>query len=834
LASGGVASVTVFNPSPGGGVSNAINFTVNNPAPTASLISPNSAIAGGPAFTLNLTGANFVNGSVVRWNGSDRATNFISSTQLTASITAADIATAGTANITVFNPTPGGGFSGALTFTINNPVPALSQINPNPAIAGSGDFTLNVTGTNFVNGSVVRWNGANRTTNFVSNTQLSAAITAADIATAGTASVTVFNPTPGGGLSNPLTLNINNPVPTISALNPNATLAGSAAFTLNVTGTGFVNGSVVRWNGANRTTNFVSNTQLTAAITAADIAAAGVANVTVFNPTPGGGTSNISTFTINNPVPAITQLDPNSTLIGGAAFTLNVTGTNFISSSVVRWNGSDRATTRVSATQLRAAITAADIANAGTANVTVFNPEPGGGTSNTSPFTVIGVPDLAMAKSHTGNFTVGASGVYTLRVTNNGSAATTGSITVTDTLPNGLSFRSFDGVGWSCTAAGQTVTCINAGPLAIGASSSFTLTVGVTSAALPSGTNTASVSTAGDTNSANNSASDPTTVVCDFTVAPLNQSFTSAGGQGSVNVTTESGCAWTAVSNATWITVNSGASGNGNGTVAFTVAANTTTAGRTGTLTVAGKTVNVTQAALVTVVSAASFRTGEMTGESIASAFGAGLATTTLAATTLPLPTELAGTTAKIRDSAGTERLSQLIFVAPTQVNFIVAAGTANGAATVTITSGDGAVSTSVIQIATVAPALFSANASGQGPAAGVALRIINGVQTFEPIVEFNQAQNRFVTKPIDLDAGGEVFLILFGSGFRFRSALTAVTCTIGGLSQEVLYAGASSDLVGVDQLNLRLARNLIGRGEMDVALTVDGKAANVVRINVK
>jgi uncharacterized protein (TIGR03437 family) len=834
LASGGVASVTVFNPSPGGGVSNAINFTVNNPTPTASLISPNSAIAGGPAFTLNVTGANFVNGSVVRWNGSDRATTTVSPTQLTAAITAADIATAGAANITVFNPAPGGGVSGALTFTTNNPVPALSQLNPNPAIAGSGDFTLNLTGTNFVNGSMVRWNGANRPTNFVNNTRLTAAITAADIGAAGAASVTVFNPTPGGGLSNPVTLNINNPVPTISGLNPNSTLVSGSGFALNVTGANFINGSAMRWNGSPRPTTFVSNTQLTAAITDADIATAGAVEVTVFNPTPGGGTSNVSTFTINNPVPTITQLSPNSTLIGGPAFTLNVTGTNFITSSVVRWNGSDRATTRVSATLLRAAITAADIATAGAANVTVFNPGPGGGVSNTSTFTVIGVPDLAIAKTHTGNFTVGAAGVYTLRVTNNGSGATTGNITVTDALPNGLSFRSFDGAGWNCTAVGQMVTCANAGPLAVGASSSFTLTVGVASAAVPSVTNAASVATTGDSNSANNSASDPTTVVCDFAVAPLNQSFTSAGGQGSVTVATETGCAWTAVSNATWITVNTGASGIGNGTVTFTVAANTAAAGRTGALTVAGKTVNVTQAALVSVVSAASFRAGEMAAESIVSAFGSNLATTTLVAPGLPLPTELAGTTVKVRDSAGTERLCSLFFVAPSQINFLVAAGTANGAATVTITSGSGAVSTAVIRIATVAPTLFSANSDGQGPAAGVALRVINGAQTFEPIAEFNAAQNRFVTKPIDLDAGGEVFLILFGSGLRFRSSLSAVTCAIGGLSQEVLYAGASSDLIGMDQLNLRLSRNLIGRGEMEVALTVDGKAANVVRINVK
>jgi hypothetical protein len=89
-----------------------------------------------------------------------------------------------------------------------------------------------------------------------------------------------------------------------------------------------------------------------------------------------------------NPVPALTSLSPNSTTAGGPAFTLTVNGTNFITGSVVRWNGSDRATTFVSSTQLRAAIPASDIATAGTATITVFNPGAGGGTSNALVFTI--------------------------------------------------------------------------------------------------------------------------------------------------------------------------------------------------------------------------------------------------------------------------------------------------------------------------------------------------------------------------------------------------------------------------------------------------------------
>jgi hypothetical protein len=278
-----------------------INLTAS-PVPTTTSVSPTSASAGGAAFTLTVNGTNFVNGSTVRWNGANRTTTFVSATQLTAAIPASDITTAGSASVTVFNSTPGGGTSNAQTFTISpaNPVPTTTSLNPTSATAGGAAFTLTVNGTNFVAGSIVRWNGANRTTTFVSATQLTAAIPATDITTTGTSPVTVFNPTPGGGTSNSQTFTIaaSNPVPTTTSLNPTSATAGGAAFTLTVNGTNFVAGSIVRWNGANRTTTFVSATQLTAAIPASDITTAGTTPVTVFNPTPGGGTSNAQTFTI--------------------------------------------------------------------------------------------------------------------------------------------------------------------------------------------------------------------------------------------------------------------------------------------------------------------------------------------------------------------------------------------------------------------------------------------------------------------------------------------------------------------------------------------------------
>jgi hypothetical protein len=379
-ANAGSLSIDVSTPLPGGGTSGALAFTVNNPAPSLSLISPNTVLAGGANFTLTANGANFVNGSVVQVNGSSRATTFVSSAQISAAIPASDIASSGALSITVANSTPGGGASAALTLTVNNPAPTLSSISPNTVLAGSGVFTLTVNGSNFMSGAVIQVNGSNRTTTFVNSTQISGTISAADISTAGTLSITVANP---GSTSTPLTLAINNPTPSLSSISPSSTTIGSGAFTLTVSGGNFVNGSAVQINGSSRTTTFVSSTQLTAAIPASDVASVSVLSVSVNNPTPAGGTSGALTLAVNNPgpnpLPKLSSLSPDSVIAGSGAFTLTLGGNNFVPSTVVQVSGSNRPTTFVSSTQLTAAIPATDVATASFPSISVVSPAPGGG-----------------------------------------------------------------------------------------------------------------------------------------------------------------------------------------------------------------------------------------------------------------------------------------------------------------------------------------------------------------------------------------------------------------------------------------------------------------------
>jgi len=231
-------------------------------------------------------------------------------------------------------------------------------------------------------------------------------------------------------------------------------------------------------------------------------------------------------------------------------------------------------------------------------------------------------------------------------------------------------------------------------------------------------------------------------------------------------------------------------------------------------------------------ISAASFAIGPLAPEAIVAAFGLNLAANTQAATGLPLPTQLAGVSVRVRDSAGAERTAPLFFVSPSQINYQIPPSTAQGPAIVTISSG----AVGIVEIANVSPGLFSADSSGTGLAAALALRVkSDGAQIYEPVARYDATLNRFVAVPIDLSNPAEqVFLILFGTGMRNRTALSNVTAKIGGVTTEALFIGAQGELVGLDQCNLRLPHSLAGRGEVTIALTIDGLAANTGTVQIK
>ena len=418
----GTAQVVVFTIGPGGGTSpTSAPFTIVSPSISSlssSTTSSNSTPSCTPSgFTLTVNGSNFVNGSVVEWVSSPPpalpsalATTFVSSTQLTAVVPAADIASAGTVNIEVSNS---GVLSNAMPFTVSPsslPAPAIASISPTGATAGATGATLVVTGTNLFPCSVVQWtNGAGTTqlaTSYIGPTQLNAAVPAADIATVQTVQVAVATPASSANTSNSVSFKI--ALPTITSISSSATSANNTPYcsttgvTLTVNGTGFADGLAVNWNGSPRPTTLVSATQLTSAISAADTAflgtgAAAVA-ITVSGSSPATNSNSLklsltappsgTTF----PAPAITSISPSSAAVEaptGPPVALTVNGGGLLPCSVVAWNGAPLPTNIfIGINGFAAAIPAANITATGTDQVSVTTPAPGGGTSGNEAFQV--------------------------------------------------------------------------------------------------------------------------------------------------------------------------------------------------------------------------------------------------------------------------------------------------------------------------------------------------------------------------------------------------------------------------------------------------------------
>jgi subtilisin len=522
---------------------------IANPSPEISMLSPARARAGS-TVSLSVTGTGFNAFSVGRWNGAARSTDVKSTTRLVVTIPSRDLSSAGTGQVSVFNPTPGGGTSSSLPFTIDPP-PTLT-VNTTAVAPGSPATVTLADGY----GGNSDWlalapTGASDTS-YIQWTYVGAGITSRTWtvtmpSTAGTYEFRLFANNTRAATSPAVTVDPSlNPVPEIASLAPAAAVAGGAGFTLTVNGRGFISTSVVRWNGWPRSTAFVSSTQLRAAIDAADISALGTAQVSVFTAAPGGGTSAALPFTIAPPPsltvssttavagqsvtvtllnglggstdwlafaassaantsylqstyvgsgvstrtwtvtmpatagtyefrlflnnsytraatspaitvlpgpPVLTTLSPAGAAAGSAAFSLTVAGSGFVANSFVSWNGSPRSTTYVSSTQLQAAIAAADVAAPGTAKVTVTTPPAGGsgGTSAALPFT-IGTPTLSVSAT---SVQAGASVTVTL---GNGFGGSTDWLAFALSSSSNSSYVQYTYVGAGVTTRAWTVT----------------------------------------------------------------------------------------------------------------------------------------------------------------------------------------------------------------------------------------------------------------------------------------------------------------------------------------------------------------------------------------
>jgi hypothetical protein len=233
----GTATVAVETVPPGGGTTTTLTFTIDSVSsnvPQITSITPTAVSTGSGSFELNITGENFVSQSTVTVNGNIRSSHFDGTTLLEAAVLSTDISSAGTLEIAVVNPPPGGGSSAFFPLAIRNPVPVLTTLTPAAILAGSAASILGLSGTAFVPDSVVTVNGAPRSTTFVSSSAIQASLNAGDFSTAGVVQIAVINPADGGsggGTSNMLTFAVNatelNGPPVIVDLAPDGSQANN-------------------------------------------------------------------------------------------------------------------------------------------------------------------------------------------------------------------------------------------------------------------------------------------------------------------------------------------------------------------------------------------------------------------------------------------------------------------------------------------------------------------------------------------------------------------------------------------------------------------------------
>ena len=301
-------------------------------ATTVTAVSPAVKAVGSSAFTMTVAGQNFSPGATVALpSGSVTPTPGFGPTSLTASVPAGLMTIPGVGFVKVFNPgsTASTDCTSTATFTVTQPT--VAAVSPTSAAFAGPPVELTITGTNLQDGLasptlLLRGTGSISSTTLVgllvaqtSNTSMKAtfSLTAPTAAPIGVYDV-ILTYGASGLVTKLAAFTITNPLPTVTTISPTTVYAKSMEpLQLTVNGTGFVpgaSGSAIKI-GSRLTTNttFVSATQVTVPLTAADIAAAATVPITVVNPAPGGGTSNAVNLTVASdvtaPVTTITGAD---------------------------------------------------------------------------------------------------------------------------------------------------------------------------------------------------------------------------------------------------------------------------------------------------------------------------------------------------------------------------------------------------------------------------------------------------------------------------------------------------------------------------------------------
>jgi uncharacterized protein (TIGR03437 family) len=513
--------------------------------------------------------------------------------------------------------------------------------------------------------------------------------------------------------------------PVIATLNPETVPPGTASLALVVEGGGFQTNSVVRLNGADRKTTFISGRELRAEIPATDLAVPSTAKITVATPAIGESSGLDFRISAENPSPFLVRVVPDSAGVGVGDVMVRFYGRNFTSQSVALLDGAALATTFIDSRQLTAIVPSSvtSIGGEQIKKISVQTPGPAGGFSSDLRFTV---------------------------------------------LPCAFSFRD----------NGSLI-------------SSFGVESGITLY-----------------------ASSPS-------------------------------CPWTAAADQTWIALkNAPMTGAGKAILDFSISPNSDSSPRIGKVNLAGLAYPIRQRGRATAVSAASFRGSQgIAPGSIATLFGGGMATGSQAADSTPLPSRLGGTAVLVGLAPdlppfgpAAVSLSSLFFTSPGQINLLLPSVLPLNPTPLIVEIDGLEMADALITPVSVSPGLFTASSNGVGVPSAVVLRFkADGSQVYEPLMQFDVAKNQFTPIPIDLGPEGDrVFVLLFGTGIRGRSDLSAVSLKLGEVVASVSYAGPQELFPGLDQVNVELPRALAGRGDVDLNLNVDGIAANVVTVRIK
>jgi len=267
--------------------------------PTIRSLSPSSVMAGGGDFALTVSGTNFSSDSIITFKYNALPTTFVSASELKATVPASYIAIPGQVPVLVLgnNPPP------QTNFDINYPAPVITSLVPSHVQAGAAPIQLTLKGTGLFDSSTVKWNGVARLAT-LSSSQLVVALSANDVAAAGNAQVSVSNPAPGGGNSAPANFTVDpftsNPAPVVSSLSATRAPTGWPGIPLLIKGSGFVAATTMQWNGSNRPSTPLSSSLLKTGIPIADLANSGNALINIFTTGPGGGTSSVKPFIIDD------------------------------------------------------------------------------------------------------------------------------------------------------------------------------------------------------------------------------------------------------------------------------------------------------------------------------------------------------------------------------------------------------------------------------------------------------------------------------------------------------------------------------------------------------